>query len=254
MEEKTENQAIRAESPTIRRFLRAFWGTWLGRMSGPPAVPLAVAALFVSALWIRILFAVLAIGCALTASYTVWAAERRAQIGVEKALIHAESTLKMRVQIWKLYLVPLSYLNYKPGHTARFHVFVFAQIELRQPQRIGASDYELILERFGRPCNTTHCDDVNNWQLSKLSPSPVKVSPTSPPGLECIPLMPFPPKFQRGIPADKWLHFTTDDTTETDLHESNVRLIVTTPLGAAYDESDDDLWNHDNGEVIGRKS
>ena len=255
MENRPENGADSAESPTIMRFLQAIVGEWLTSMSGAASVVFTVIALLVSLRSAKLVFTTLAIVCAVTASYRVWAAERKALIRVQNFLMRAESTLKMKVQIWKLYLVPLSYVNYKRGDIARFHVFVFAQVELKRPNRISVSSCDLTLERYGHPCNAVYRDDISNWSLTKLSASPIKLTPKSPPPkLDHFSLTAFGSSFQQGIPMDRWMHFTTDDTTEDDLHNSNIRLIVNTPLGSAYDESEDDLWNYDNGETIGKNS
>jgi hypothetical protein len=60
----------------LAQFFRAFAGDWLALMSGPPAVPLAVLALYVSNQWLKTLFATLAILCGFVASFRIWAKER----------------------------------------------------------------------------------------------------------------------------------------------------------------------------------
>jgi hypothetical protein len=62
--------------PTIKGFAKAFSGSWVSKMSGPPTVPFALAALFFPQTWLKALFAVLAITCAIFSSYAVWAVER----------------------------------------------------------------------------------------------------------------------------------------------------------------------------------
>lgn len=66
-----------AQSATFRDFLRAFWGRWFTAMSGPLSVPFAALAVYVDSKWLKILFGLLAVICAVFASYWVW---RRAQL------------------------------------------------------------------------------------------------------------------------------------------------------------------------------
>jgi hypothetical protein len=60
--------------PDVRfvAFLRAFGANWLTKMSGPLTVPFALAALFVTTQYLRVLFGLLAIVCGIVASYEVW--------------------------------------------------------------------------------------------------------------------------------------------------------------------------------------
>jgi hypothetical protein len=60
----------------VIEFFKAFSGVWLALMSGPPTVPLTVAAFFVSNNLLKILFATLAVLCAFIASFRVWSKER----------------------------------------------------------------------------------------------------------------------------------------------------------------------------------
>jgi hypothetical protein len=58
------------------QFFKAFSGDWLALMSGPPTVPLTIAAFFVPNRLLRVLFGCLAVLCAFVASFRVWARER----------------------------------------------------------------------------------------------------------------------------------------------------------------------------------
>jgi len=60
----------------IKEFLKAWWSDWLTRMSGPLTVPFAILALYVSSQSFRVLYAVLAIVCAIYTSYRIWLTER----------------------------------------------------------------------------------------------------------------------------------------------------------------------------------
>src|SRR5215469_11303866 len=56
-------------------FTRAMWGDWLTRMSGPPSVPLAVAAFFVPNDIAKILLGLTAFICLWVAAYLLWKRE-----------------------------------------------------------------------------------------------------------------------------------------------------------------------------------
>jgi len=60
----------------LAQFFKAFSGDWLALMSGPPTVPLTIAAFFVPNHLLRVLFGCLAVLCAFVASFRVWARER----------------------------------------------------------------------------------------------------------------------------------------------------------------------------------
>jgi hypothetical protein len=64
------------KKPTIGDFLLAFGGQWFTMMSGPLSVPLACLALFVRQTALKLLFALLAVICAIVSSYGIWARER----------------------------------------------------------------------------------------------------------------------------------------------------------------------------------
>jgi hypothetical protein len=68
----------------IKEFLWAFNGQWLTRMSGPMTVPFTAAALCVSMAKLKLLFAILAIACALVASFGVWVVEYRKRKALEE--------------------------------------------------------------------------------------------------------------------------------------------------------------------------
>ena len=74
-----EQEAFPAHAPpdtSFVAFLQAFGGSWLTLMSGPATVPFAVAAFFVPGLY-KLLFAALAVTCAVSSSYQVWRNERK---------------------------------------------------------------------------------------------------------------------------------------------------------------------------------
>jgi hypothetical protein len=59
----------------LLQFFKAFSEDWLAKMSGPPTVPLTIAAFFVPNRLLKILLGTLAVLCAVVASYRVWAKE-----------------------------------------------------------------------------------------------------------------------------------------------------------------------------------
>jgi hypothetical protein len=61
---------------SLGQFLQAIWGDWGARMSGPPTIPLAIAALFVSNHVLRILYACLAVICGFYTAFAIWLKER----------------------------------------------------------------------------------------------------------------------------------------------------------------------------------
>ncbi len=67
-------------------FVRSFWGNWFSLMSGTPAVPAAIFALYVENNIARILFGVTAIGCLVFSAYLVWRVERKKVIELEAKL------------------------------------------------------------------------------------------------------------------------------------------------------------------------
>jgi hypothetical protein len=71
-------------SSDVWAFLRAFGTRWLTLMSGPPTVPLAVAALYVENNLLRSLFAVLAVVCGAFSCYWVWREKRVRRIASEE--------------------------------------------------------------------------------------------------------------------------------------------------------------------------
>jgi hypothetical protein len=60
----------------LGQFLHAIWADWGARMSGPPTIPLAILALFVSNHTLRVLYAILAVGCGFYTAFAVWLKER----------------------------------------------------------------------------------------------------------------------------------------------------------------------------------
>jgi hypothetical protein len=60
----------------LGQFLSAFGGDWLAMMSGPPTVPLAFFAFYVTNQTLKILFASLAVACGFCASFRIWSKER----------------------------------------------------------------------------------------------------------------------------------------------------------------------------------
>ncbi len=81
----------------IKQFVAAFGGQWLTKMSGPLTVPLAIAALFVPHVWLRLLFALLAITCAIASAYGIWDRERRAK---EQAIAALQSASQAKARDW----------------------------------------------------------------------------------------------------------------------------------------------------------
>jgi hypothetical protein len=69
--------------PTFRNYVRAFGSSWFVAMSGPLSVPFAVAAVYVEGNWQKAGFAVLAIVCAVYASFSIWKVERIARNAAE---------------------------------------------------------------------------------------------------------------------------------------------------------------------------
>jgi hypothetical protein len=61
----------------LQQFIKAIWADWGARMSGPPTIPLAILALFVSNGALRILYASLAVSCGLYTCFAVWSKERK---------------------------------------------------------------------------------------------------------------------------------------------------------------------------------
>lgn len=66
-----------ANPTSFRAFIRALGGQWFTAMSGPLSVPFAFLALLVGSTGLKIVFGVLAITCAVFASYWVWRTERQ---------------------------------------------------------------------------------------------------------------------------------------------------------------------------------
>jgi len=61
----------------LGQFLQAIWDDWGTRMSGPPTIPLAVLAFFVSNHVLRILYASLAVSCGFYTAFAIWLKERK---------------------------------------------------------------------------------------------------------------------------------------------------------------------------------
>lgn len=72
--------------PTFRNYVRAFGRSWLVAMSGPLAVPLTIAAVYVEGNWQKAGWAALAIICAVYASFSIWQTERIARNAAEAQL------------------------------------------------------------------------------------------------------------------------------------------------------------------------
>src|SRR4051812_14766899 len=77
---------------TIRAFLWAIWSSWFALMSGPPTVPLTIAAFYVENTTARIILAVTAVICLWAAAYAVWGKEREERHRVEADLIAARAS------------------------------------------------------------------------------------------------------------------------------------------------------------------
>jgi hypothetical protein len=60
----------------LTQYFRAFSGDLLALMSGPPTVPLTIAAFFVSNKTFKVLFGGLAVLCAFVSSFRIWSKER----------------------------------------------------------------------------------------------------------------------------------------------------------------------------------
>lgn len=60
----------------LAQFFKAFAGDWLALMSGPPTVPLTIAAFFVPNQIFKVLFGCLAVLCASVSSFRIWSKER----------------------------------------------------------------------------------------------------------------------------------------------------------------------------------
>jgi hypothetical protein len=73
-----------AAKPSILSFVRAFGAHWFNYMSGPPGVVLMVASLFISQRPFAITVFLVGIAGALIAAYSVWAAEFKRVIELEK--------------------------------------------------------------------------------------------------------------------------------------------------------------------------
>jgi hypothetical protein len=73
-------------SASFLQFLRALWAQWFSAMSGPWAVPLGIAAVFVENTRARIGLAVTAILCAIFSAYWVWRTERHKVIALTEQL------------------------------------------------------------------------------------------------------------------------------------------------------------------------
>jgi hypothetical protein len=86
---------------TLRAYLRAFFGDWFARMSGPISVPFAAIAVWVSAGYAKILWGCLGAVCFFTASYRVWREERRTkQVMVQKLSLEI-TNLKQQIAALK---------------------------------------------------------------------------------------------------------------------------------------------------------
>jgi len=70
------SRAALGRSTSFWAFLRAFGANWFTLMSGPLSVPFTFIALIVENTWLKVLFGLLAIICAVVASYLVWRQER----------------------------------------------------------------------------------------------------------------------------------------------------------------------------------
>ena len=68
-------------SDLFRQFLKAFWSDWSTRMSGPPSVPLAFIALFLSG-WYRTGLLSLSGACFVFASFQIWKKQQREIAGL----------------------------------------------------------------------------------------------------------------------------------------------------------------------------
>jgi hypothetical protein len=81
-----------SEGASFWDFLHAFLSRWFIVMSGPATVPFAVVALYVNSVWLKALFGLLAVGCAVFSSYWVW---RRAQLRV----LELEEAVQPKIEI-----------------------------------------------------------------------------------------------------------------------------------------------------------
>ncbi len=93
-------------SSDLRAFIGAFSQTWSSKVSGGLSVPFTIAALFVPQIWLKAVFALLAVFCFALASFVLWRQEKgRAD--------SAEQKLKPRIEILQ-------------HHAATYQLFVTA--------------------------------------------------------------------------------------------------------------------------------
>jgi hypothetical protein len=68
------------DSPSLSTYIRSFFKDWISGMCGPISVPFTVLAVLVQTQYLKLLLAILAAICFLTASYRVWHNERLARL------------------------------------------------------------------------------------------------------------------------------------------------------------------------------
>lgn len=78
--------------------MKAVFGQWLTKMSGPLTVPFTILAFFVPQTWLKLLFATLAILSAGVSSYVIWAAERNTVCHLSDRLSPKLEVSDIRVQ------------------------------------------------------------------------------------------------------------------------------------------------------------
>jgi hypothetical protein len=79
-------------------YLRAFVSRWSVAMSGPLAVPFTAIALYVDSTRAKTLFGLLAVTCALVASFTVWRRERQRVIDLDGQVKDLNARLAPRLK------------------------------------------------------------------------------------------------------------------------------------------------------------
>lgn len=128
----------------------------------------------------------------------------------------------------------------------RSHIFVHLVIEGENPTVLVPSSYELELLLHGKPVRTECVQDLQNWQLTERREGTNRI--------EHFPLQSLAHDLPRGRPVEGWLHFTiTEDVADYNVLRCNARLVVNTPIGPVWGETDGDCWNYHQAKSITHK-
>jgi hypothetical protein len=123
---------------TFSNFLKAFAASWFTRMSGPLSVPLAIGAVFVPSDLVKLILAITAVICGVSASFSVWRRERLARLAeapagkrmiVKNAIgaaireaeqLYRQSADRQRVEAWGTQINNVIVAAFGEGESALF--------------------------------------------------------------------------------------------------------------------------------------